>query len=348
MIRMHADQRIPGMEHYEDTPNVHRHFLPAPPRRFLYPAVLLLLSEAPSYGYHLVGELNRLGLTRVDRPSVYRALGEMERDGLVSHIDEAPIAGSTRHVYGLTTEGHEALEAWMAVVVKERADLDMVLKRHWVSNAITVTTSLPEDMFLGETRNSEEAQPAISTQRFLVARDRSRLVVGARTNIGPIAFSTSRLSGSITIDVCGDDLHIRRTSEAEVVVQIEDLSSGNRLYDRELYRRIDSLRFPSALLRLRESLRIGSGNCFEVVGDLTLHGVTVELKGHVAASLLSPPSPRLLSGTKSKGAKWLYVIGEQALDVRVFNLEPPNMPIFKFYTDVKLSLHLEADEEVSA
>jgi len=55
----------------------------APPRRFLLPALLLLLCEEPGYGYNLAKGLEDLRFGRVDRPSVYRALAQLERDGLV-------------------------------------------------------------------------------------------------------------------------------------------------------------------------------------------------------------------------------------------------------------------------
>src|SRR6202022_3791840 len=40
----------------------------APPRHFVLPAVLLLLSEAPSYGYELVKDLRAFRFGDVDRP----------------------------------------------------------------------------------------------------------------------------------------------------------------------------------------------------------------------------------------------------------------------------------------
>jgi hypothetical protein len=52
-------------------------FVVSPPRNFLYPALLLLLAEEPRHGYLLCDALSHLGLGRMDRPSVYRALGEL-------------------------------------------------------------------------------------------------------------------------------------------------------------------------------------------------------------------------------------------------------------------------------
>jgi DNA-binding PadR family transcriptional regulator len=101
----------------------------APPRHFLYPAIMLLLAEQPRHGYRLVDALLALGFGPVDRSSVYRSLGELERDGLLDSWSAEPTAGTTRHVYAPTDAGGEALRTWMGVVEKERDCLTTVLKR---------------------------------------------------------------------------------------------------------------------------------------------------------------------------------------------------------------------------
>lgn len=83
----------------------------APPRHFVLPAILLLLSEEPGYGYQLVKDLEQLRFGRIDRPSVYRALSQLESDALVASWLEAPAAGQTRRVYGLTELGARMLRA---------------------------------------------------------------------------------------------------------------------------------------------------------------------------------------------------------------------------------------------
>jgi DNA-binding PadR family transcriptional regulator len=101
-----------------------------PPRRFLYPAILLLLIEEPRHGYRLVDALLALGFGPVDRPGVYRALSDLEHDGLLDSWSATPVAGSTRHVYGVTPAGSEALDRWMRVIATEREALEGVLLRY--------------------------------------------------------------------------------------------------------------------------------------------------------------------------------------------------------------------------
>ncbi len=105
------------------------HFDIAAPRHFLYPSLLLLLAEEPRHGYRLVDSLLRLGFGPVDRPSVYRALGDLESDGLLHSWESSSTAGAARQVYGVTQAGLHMLSVWMDVVADERAALDAVLKR---------------------------------------------------------------------------------------------------------------------------------------------------------------------------------------------------------------------------
>src|ERR1700685_905543 len=62
----------------------------APPRRFILPAILLLLSEQPGYGYELVPRMREFHFGHVDRPAVYRALAQLEQDDLVEASSQNP------------------------------------------------------------------------------------------------------------------------------------------------------------------------------------------------------------------------------------------------------------------
>jgi PadR family transcriptional regulator, regulatory protein PadR len=101
-----------------------------PPRHFVLPAILLLLSEEPSYGYRLVRDLEDLNFGRIDRPVVYRALGQLERDALVESWSEGNVIGRIRRVYALTPSGARVLGSWMAVIEQKRDALDGVLHRY--------------------------------------------------------------------------------------------------------------------------------------------------------------------------------------------------------------------------
>src|SRR5262245_42708306 len=99
----------------------------APPRRFVLPAVLLLLSERPGYGYSLEKDLQEFHFGRIDRPTVYRALAQLEQDALLESWEEAPKAGQARRVYRITPLGERVLRVWMTVIKEERDCLGRVL-----------------------------------------------------------------------------------------------------------------------------------------------------------------------------------------------------------------------------
>lgn len=109
---------------------LHSKFGMAPPRHFPYPAVMLLLLEEPRHGYRLVDATIRFGFGPIDRPTIYRTLADLERDGLVTSWTDTPVAGSARYVYGVTDHGREVLAKWMQILAEERDGIDAMLVRH--------------------------------------------------------------------------------------------------------------------------------------------------------------------------------------------------------------------------
>ena len=108
----------------------------APPRRFVLPAILLLLTEQPGYGYSLEKDLREFRFGPIDRPTVYRTLAQLEADGLVESWSEAPTAGQARRMYGVTPLGERALRVWMSVIKEERDCLGRVLRRYQATGTV--------------------------------------------------------------------------------------------------------------------------------------------------------------------------------------------------------------------
>jgi DNA-binding PadR family transcriptional regulator len=310
----------------------------SPPRNFLYPALLLLLSEEPRHGYLLCDALPSLGLGRMDRPSVYRALAELEGDGLVRSWDAAPTAGSTRHVHAVTPQGEQALEAWMSIVSRERNSLELVLQRYWYTNARRL-----EGMGI-DTRSgaTDSSIPVGRPDRFVVKADRSSLTVEARSNVGPIAFSATSLDG--WIDVALQDGLVAKDTipAARLEVRVTELTSGNAIYDAELLRRVDARRYPVVTVELKSLHHMGEGNCYRVDGDVTLHGITQRVGGVITATAHERLRRRFKRPEQLERS--MIVAGAQVFDISRFDMAVPAMPLFKIYPDVRLRLHLEADQ----
>jgi DNA-binding PadR family transcriptional regulator len=339
----------------DELPETKCRFTVSPPRRFLYPAVLLLLAEEPRHGYRLVEPMNKLGLGPVDPPKVYRALADLQHDGLVRTWDEPSRVGSTRHVYALTDKGEQVLEAWMSVVAREKASLDLVLERFWYCNASRRSLAGARTGTRGAPSTAERRRPASGGRarsrpnpgeapgpiRLEVAADRSNLVIEARSNVGPIAFSATDIRGWAEVAVDQGLVLLEPPPRARLEIALDSLTSGNSLYDAEVLRKIDVRRYPSATLELRAVSRLGDGNCYKVAGELTLHGSSRAIDGSVTATFIETQRMPLRGDTTLD--RRMIVSGEQVLDIRYFGMDIPRMPLLKIYPDVRLHLHLEAD-----
>ena len=100
---------------------------PCPTRiyRFMEPCLLLLLHHGSSHGYSLQDELKEFGFAEapVDPSVVYRALREMEAQGLVTSDWDTEGSGPPRRVYQLTAQGNEHLARCVAAL----REMDRVL-----------------------------------------------------------------------------------------------------------------------------------------------------------------------------------------------------------------------------
>ena len=330
----------------------------APPRGFLLPGILLLLSEQPGYGYNLVKGLNEFRFGRVDRPSVYRALAQLESDGLVESWSEASKAGNPRHVYGLTALGENVLRAWMGVIKEEHACLARVLQRYqatgtgdavlagvgggWANvigrpwSPVSSTSPIEDHTGRRPTRlHVSENAPGWALQRFEVLPERSVVLIEARSNVGPISFGAVGLSGWIETDANGEAVRGGEHTRAHIEIAVDGLRSGNRLYDAELLRRIDARRFPTAAIDLRDCLEVTYGERYRLSGDLDFHGVTRPLHGTVEVTL-----------GHHEGR--LAVTGEQAVDIRDFDIASPTVLMLRIYPDVRVRLHIEAQTSLTS
>ncbi len=343
----------------------------APPRRFLLPALLLLLSEEPGYGYNLAKGLEDLRFGRADRPSVYRSLAQLERDGLVESWPGEPKAGQARRIYGLTAEGERALRAWMGVIKEERDCLDQVLRRYVATGTVDAALAEAEGGWAAVTghpwspvsstsrierrragapppiravRRRERVSPlpapasrpaaddsSVVRTQFRVVPDRSVVLIEARSTVGPITFGAVGVTGTIEAEVHDGVVRPGSSPSAHLAVEVTELRSGNGLYDAELLRRIDARRHPVVALDLRQCTTVGSSSRYHVDGEITFHGSTRPIQGTVNVALT--PERKLV------------ISGEQVFDIRDFNIASPTVLMLRIYPDVLVQLQIEAEAE---
>jgi len=96
----------------------------------LEPALLLLLKEQPRHGYALLSDLQELEMSTVHPSMIYRSLREMEElVWITSEWDSDQTQGPPRRTYRLTVEGERVLQNWQKELEKNRALIDLLLKR---------------------------------------------------------------------------------------------------------------------------------------------------------------------------------------------------------------------------
>jgi PadR family transcriptional regulator PadR len=338
----------------------------APPRRFILPAILLLLSEKPGYGYGLVPRLKEFHFIHVDRPAVYRALAQLEQDGLVEASAQNPIAGQARRVYSVTPQGERALRGWMGVIKEEHALLGRVIRRYqatgttdavlaeveggWATafgsgwSPVSPTTvarrrlmpveSETEELTVsGDEVASADPDGDLKVEQFRLDPERSAVLIDVRSTVGPISFGTVGISGTIQASVLDGVLRTENTPTGMLTIDMTGLNSGNRLYDAELLRRIDARRFPTATVDLQECAPTGPGLRYRLAGELTFHGVTRPAEGTVSVEALS--DQRLL------------ITGEQVFDIRDFDIPSPTVLMLRIFPDIRVRLHAEAELEAA-
>ena len=96
---------------------------------FLQPCLLTLLQRGEDHGYNLLSGLEEFGFNQdnLDPSLIYRALKEMEVDGLGSSQWGEESLGPRRRIYGITEDGHQALDVWIEDLSRTRDEIEKLL-----------------------------------------------------------------------------------------------------------------------------------------------------------------------------------------------------------------------------
>lgn len=116
------------------------------------------------------------------------------------------------------------------------------------------------------------------------------------------------VSGKLTAAFEEGALDASTSPSGTVEVAVAQLGFGNAMYDRELPKRMDTARYPTATVTLAKMEADGAG-AYQARLALTLHGVTKEFDETVHV--------------KVDGEDTLTVSGEHRFDIRDFDIEPP-------------------------
>jgi polyisoprenoid-binding protein YceI len=168
--------------------------------------------------------------------------------------------------------------------------------------------------------------------RFRIVPDRSWVWIDARSSVHPIRSSTDGLEGSIELDL---DENGRVESDSRpaghLSLAVRRLSSGSRLEDREMQKRIDAGRYPTINGVLQQMEATGSDGSYRVSGDVTFRGVTRRCENQMT---LAP-----VDGSTIK------LTGQSRFDVRDFGMEPPRILMLRVEPEVDVRVEIVAERE---
>ncbi len=167
--------------------------------------------------------------------------------------------------------------------------------------------------------------------RFRIVPEQSTVLIEASSSLHPIHTRTAGLQGFLDVDVHEGAIDVSNEPKGELSLRVERLSSGNRLEDRELQRRIDSRRYPTIDGRMTALRASGADGRYLVVGDLSFRGVTRRCEDEVTITPIDDRTLRLE--------------GESGFDIRDFGMEPPRIFMLRVHPDVKVRIEVVAEKE---
>ena len=162
--------------------------------------------------------------------------------------------------------------------------------------------------------------------RYTFDSDRSCIWVSGRSSLHPINTETRGITGWFEASGGGGGaLDLDGGIAGELELAVHRLTSGNRLYDRELQRRIDAARYPTIVGRLSRIVADGPPPDYVVTGDVTFHGRTLTFQ-HDMRIEIDDAEVRLS--------------GEDTFDIRTFGMTPPSMLMVRVYPEISVRVEL--------
>jgi hypothetical protein len=164
--------------------------------------------------------------------------------------------------------------------------------------------------------------------RYTVLPADSWLTFEARSTLHPVHGKATQLDGFIDANWNATGLPAGTPPpRMHVEFPVEQLRSGNGVQDREMWKVVDSKRFPRVSADLRELHGRSEPGRYAASGDVTLAGRSRRYEGELSFA---------------HEGDVVTVEGALSIDIRDFGLKPPNLLIVKVDPVVKVHLHLVA------
>jgi polyisoprenoid-binding protein YceI len=169
---------------------------------------------------------------------------------------------------------------------------------------------------------------AANRVRYSVTPADSSVEFEARSTLHTVRGKVQDLTGSIEV-TWNDDGTIAPEPPAKMHVDlpVEQMRSGNGMLDREMWKLIDSKRFPRVAGDLRTLTPGPAAGRYAASGDITLAGRSRRYDGEF---------------TVKHDDACITIEGELNVDIRDFGLKPPNLVVIKVDPGVKVRVRLVA------
>jgi polyisoprenoid-binding protein YceI len=166
----------------------------------------------------------------------------------------------------------------------------------------------------------------------VISPERSHVWIDARSNVHPIHSSTSGLEGFVELDLGpGGAVDLTVPPTAKLSLAVDKLSSGNRMEDRELHKRIDSRRYPRIEGDLSTMETDRAAHTYRISGDITFRGVT---QPHTDVMVIT-----------SVDDTTIRLEGSSRFDIRDFGMQPPKVLMLKVEPEVDVRVEIIAVRE---
>jgi len=168
--------------------------------------------------------------------------------------------------------------------------------------------------------------------RYQIVPEKSQVWIDARSSLHPIHSSTDGLEGYVDLELATDgSIDLSDKPVGKLSLAVSRLSSGNRMEDREMNKRIDARRFPSIEGVLDEMERDGNDGTYRVSGEITFRGVARTYRDQMTIQAVDDRTIKLE--------------GKSRFDIREFGMEPPRMLMLKVEPEVDVRVDIVAVKE---
>ncbi len=171
--------------------------------------------------------------------------------------------------------------------------------------------------------------------KYTILPSASRVSIEARSSLHPIHSETEGLEGWFEADVLGGDrLNPATRPSGHLELPVDNLSSGNPLYDREMRRRVEARRHPTVGGDLTEMKPTEEHGRYQVSGEVTFKGTTNAYTDEMRVSF---PENDVV-----------HLEGSHVFDIRDFGMQPPKILSLRVYPDVRVTVAIVARSDRSA